>query len=320
MLKRWASAIWQYLTVPASFVSARASQSLQAEIEFHLQESVRDHVETGMSPDEARRTARSEFGSIEGTLRDCHMVGARDQAVCHRFHLLLTAGLLVTVGFLSAKVLTTSPEMLSAEDVADELVGDIVGRVTDDQSAPIENAHVLAVVKTWPPNGYRQQAYMTTTTEGGRFSIDDVYPVEDRYEVQIAAVADGRLLHSEYLINKSGGRLTPLAFELESTAPFELRVENSLGNPIEGVEAFPHRRIDAGEQDHLVYFQSADPIIRRSDADGLLQLPFFHPGDRATIYLRVPGSDWETREVVVPTHSRVLVLQADLRPASPPGV
>jgi len=310
MVTRWVSILWKYLTTPPSSLASGISRSLQDEIEFHLQQSVADHVECGLSHQEAQQAASQNFGSVETSLRDCYSVHLRDQAVCHRLHLLLTAVLLMAVGFLAAGPFKASSVPATA-DVSFAPSGDIVGQVLDENSQPIENAHVLAVVKTWPPNGYRQQAYMTTTTPEGRFSVDDVYPLQQPYEVQIAALADGHLLHSEYVTNETGGPLTPVGFQLESTVLFELRIEDQDGSPIAGVEAFPFRRSGDGDHEHVVYFQSADPIIRRSDNDGLLRLPYFEPGDRATIYLRAPGAEWETREIVVPTDGGVMVLQAD---------
>lgn len=311
MLTRYAVAVWNYVRNPAAGLSSAANRSLRDEIEFHLQESMRDHVERGRSPQEAHQAAGREFGSVEATIRDCHTVDARSQVVCHRLHLLLTAGLLIAVGFLAAARTSSAPESPPADAVVTTETGDIVGQVVDQDSQPIENAHILAVVKTWPPNGYRQQAFMTTTGHGGRFSIDDVYSLDEHYEVQIAAVADGRLLQSQYIANQSGGNLDAVAFRLGPTATFQMQIRDAAGAPIEGVEAFPYKRVGAGAQDHIVYFQSADPIIRRSDADGLVPLPYFHSGERATIYLRVPGADWETREIIVPSEGGVLVLQAD---------
>jgi hypothetical protein len=178
-------------------------------------------------------------------------------------------------------------------------------------------AHILAVVKTWPANGYRQQAHMTTTGPNGQFSIENVYPSDRRYEVQLAVVADERLLESTY-VSDATGELAPFEFRLQPTAAFSVRFRTSEGEPVEGVEAFPFRRVDQGGHDHLVYFQSAEPIVRRSNARGEVRLSCFRAGDKATVYFRPPGRDWQTRDVVIPERARFVefALADDVQPAT----
>ena len=53
------------------FRLARLEDEMDAELRSHLQAYTLDLIRTGMSPDEARRRARIEFGSFEQTKHDC---------------------------------------------------------------------------------------------------------------------------------------------------------------------------------------------------------------------------------------------------------
>ncbi len=330
MIRRWFSALARYLNMAPSNSAADVGASIQEEIEFHLEESIRDHVENGMTGPEARRAAAERFGSVSQVAGQCYAQSYARQAVVHRLHTCITlalvvilAALLVTRLWAPATVQTNRADTVEALEPTTAAAaksnsgsGDIVGRVVDEQMQAIDNAHILAVVKTWPPNGYRQQAYMATTSPDGRFEIANVYPVGEEFEVQIATVADKRLLQSSYL-SSSGAALEPIIFRLPPTRGFDLRIERDDGSSIAGAEVFPHRRIDRDGHDHLVYFQSADPIIQKSDNEGVVQLPFFVPGDRATVYLRLPSSEWQTREIVVPSQGNTVHLKVPSGKPSP---
>lgn len=49
----------------------RSERQLNAELQFHLEEQVRDYVQAGMSESEARRKARLAFGAVDGIREDC---------------------------------------------------------------------------------------------------------------------------------------------------------------------------------------------------------------------------------------------------------
>jgi hypothetical protein len=186
--------------------------------------------------------------------------------------------------------------------------GDVIGRVVDDESRPIANAHVLAVVKTWPLQSYRQLAYVALTTADGSFEINDVYPTDENYEIQIAVVADGRVLESNYVdLRKSV--LPPVEFQLAATAPLAVRLESATGRPLEGVEVFPFQRIEPDGARHVVYFCSAGPVIRQTDAQGRVRLPYFSPGDEAAVYVRPPGGEWGALSFPVPEDPEQVVLR-----------
>jgi hypothetical protein len=116
------------------------------------------------------------------------------------------------------------------------------------------------------------------------------------------------VLESSY-IDRMRGPLKPAEFRLAPSAPMAVRFEGADGRPVSGVEVFPFERVDRGGADHHVYFCSAEPVVRRSDAAGVVSLPYFSPGDNATVYLRAPGGEWGTRAFDVPEDRRIVVIK-----------
>ena len=49
---------------------------LDAELRFHLDQQIADYIAAGKKPEEARRRARLEFGSVERVKEDCRDVGS----------------------------------------------------------------------------------------------------------------------------------------------------------------------------------------------------------------------------------------------------
>jgi predicted permease len=58
------------------FRRAQTERRLDAELRFHLEQQIADHLASGMSPGEARRRARLEFGGIDQVKEECRDVGA----------------------------------------------------------------------------------------------------------------------------------------------------------------------------------------------------------------------------------------------------
>ncbi len=58
------------------FRRTRTERQLDAELRFHLEQQVADYVATGVSPEEARRRARREFGGLDQVKEECRDVGA----------------------------------------------------------------------------------------------------------------------------------------------------------------------------------------------------------------------------------------------------
>ncbi len=58
------------------FQRARTERQLDAELRFHLEQQIADYVASGMTPEEARRRARLEFGGLDQVKEECRDVGA----------------------------------------------------------------------------------------------------------------------------------------------------------------------------------------------------------------------------------------------------
>jgi len=53
------------------FHKSRSEAQLDNELRFHLDQQVAAYMAAGISPEEARRRARLEFGGLEGTKEEC---------------------------------------------------------------------------------------------------------------------------------------------------------------------------------------------------------------------------------------------------------
>jgi predicted permease len=58
------------------FRRARTEKQLDAELRFHLEQQIADYVAAGMTPEEAQRRARLEFGGLHQVKEECRDVGA----------------------------------------------------------------------------------------------------------------------------------------------------------------------------------------------------------------------------------------------------
>jgi putative ABC transport system permease protein len=58
------------------FRRARTERQLDAELRFHLEQQIADYVASGMTPEEARRRARLDFGGLDQVKEECRDVGA----------------------------------------------------------------------------------------------------------------------------------------------------------------------------------------------------------------------------------------------------
>ena len=304
MLPKPIRTLWQYLRAPVAQSSDSLQQSIHDEIAFHIAERAAENLARGMSEEDARQAAVSRFGNPALVAADCQSTAASGLWLWHWLHLGMTAVLAVAVAAIwwggrtqeqaAAKL---PPGIASMLD--NDWTGDIAGKVVDETGRPLEQAHLLVVVKTWPDQSYFQRAYLSTTDQRGEFRIEDVYPLNDRYEVQIAAVADRRVLRSTYH-GDGFGSLPPVVLTLPPSTGMTLQVESETGALLRDIEVLPQGRIEANGEAHLIYFDSAQSLVRRTDVTGCAELPYFQPGDTARLLLRVAKGEWIVREVVVP--------------------
>jgi hypothetical protein len=317
MVGRFLSSLYRYLRAPAARTAEQLGDEIQEELAFHLAQRTSEYVAGGMSEADARRKALERFGGASRYAVECHLAAVGELATWHRLHLAATIALAAVVGVLwfkatphagiPAQIAQLPPGIATMLD--NDWTGDVRGRIIDDQGQPIHGAHVLVVVKTWPDQSYFQRAYTRLTGPDGQFLVEDVHPINERYAVQVAAIADNRVLKSSYR-QHSRGAMESLEFELQASSAFRLKIEDEHGDTMSGVEVLPHGRVAAGGEEHIVYFDSAQPIIRVTDAHGRVDLPYFDPGDTATIMLRVPNGEWESRDLLVPADGQDATVRA----------
>ena len=320
MVARAAKTLLQYLRAPAARSADEFGDAIQQEIAFHIGERARAYMADGMSEDDAQRAALERFGDASRIAAECHLAAVGGLAFWHRIHLLATAALAIAVAILwltapasNEAQLATQPELPPGivTMLNNDWSGDIAGQILNERAEPVDDARVLVVVKAWPDHSYFQRAYTARTDANGRFLIEDVHPVNEHYEVQIAAVADNRVLKSAYY-TRSNGTLEPVLFQLPPSAGLVLQFEDENGGVLPTVEVLPQARIEVGGAEHLVYFDSAQSLVRRTDTRGRVELPYYQPGDTASILLRSSRGDWVPREVIVPVAGEVAKIRASL--------
>jgi hypothetical protein len=310
----------RYVRKPAVRSAEEFGDAIEEELAFHIAERTREHMTQGLSEEEAQRRALARFGNVSRVAVECHAAAVGGLALWHWLHLGMTALLAALVAVLWYQLPAANDgALLSAASLPpgiasmldNDWTGDITGQILDELGQPIESATVLVVVKTWPDQSYFQRAYTAVTDPQGRFLIENVHPLNERYAVQITALAEERVLKSSYQ-QRSSGALQPVVFQLPPSSGFALQVEAEHGVTLAGVEVMPHGRVEAGGIEHLVYFDSAQPIVRRTDARGRVELPYFEPGDTATVMFRTHEGDWESRDIVVPARGEVATIRASL--------
>lgn len=310
----------RYLHSPPARSAEEFGDAIEQELAFHIAERIREYMAEGLSEQDAKRAALMRFGDASRVAAECHAAAVGGLALWHRLHLAMTAALAIAVGVLWFTSRRSGEDPLAlasqlppgiASMLDNDWTGDITGQILDEHEQPIDNASVLVVVKTWPDQSYFQRAYTAITDAQGRFLIEDVHPVNERYAVQIAAVAENRVLKSSYHRRRTG-RLEPVVFKLPPSSGFALQVEAQRGGTLTGVEVLPHSRVEVGGTEHLVYFDSAQSLVRRTDGEGRVELPYFQPGDTATVLLRIHEGDWESRDIIVPAAGEAATIRASL--------
>lgn len=320
MIYRVLRGLFGYLRAPAARSAEAFGDAIEEEIAFHIDARTREYIAKGMPEEEAKRAAVQQFGNPARIAVECHAGAIGGLILWHRLHLTLTAILVLAVGWLwwTSAGTRAANRMLSlqvppgiASMLDNDWTGDVTGQIVDDRGQPIENAHVLVVVKTWPDQSYFQRAYTGISDQTGKFVIPDVHPLDERYEVQIAAVADGRALTSSYHSCEKGS-LEPVVLKLSPSSGFAVQVESDSGVKLTDVEVLPRGRVAANGTEHIIYFDSAQCLVRKTDDHGRADLPYFQAGDTANFQLRTAKGKWKSHDVKVPAVGEIVKIRVSL--------
>ncbi|MEM9643657.1 MAG: carboxypeptidase-like regulatory domain-containing protein [Planctomycetota bacterium] len=317
MIKR----CWTCLTEYFSGLPRKSSQDFASEISeelsFHLQQRTQDFMDQGLSPEEAEAAAHAKFGDAGRIASECHSASLTGLAWIHRVHMgvtlclggaVLVLGWNVATGQMARHANQMPPGI--ARMLHHDWSGGISGRVLDDQGRPIEDANVLIAVKTWPDESYFQRAYATKTTPDGRYSIRNVRPEDDVYEVQVTIVASDHAMRSQYKEYKAG-QSSNVDFVLPPAERVVVEVRDRAGRALAGAEVFPSRRTDVDGHTDFVYHDTAKPITRTTDDSGLVELTCYRPGDSGELMVRDQDRKWRRVNLKVPPDERVLIVEVE---------
>jgi hypothetical protein len=320
MIRRAFTEFWGYLRTPASRSAEAFGDEIAEEIAFHIEARTLEYQQQGMSLEAAQQAAHRRFGNPARVAADCHTAAIGGLILWHRLHLAMTAGLALTLGWVWWTTARTNMDLTAttarvppgiAAMLDHDWTGDVTGQIVDDQDGPIEAANVLVVVKTWPDQSYFQRAYVGVSDSQGRFLIPDVHPINERYEVQITAVATGRALKSSYH-SELTGVFEPVVLKLPPSPGFAVQVESDQGVKLPNIEVLPQSRIEASGTRHLIYFDSAQSLVSHTDNAGRVELPYFQPGDTAGVLLRTPHGDWQPHDIKVPPAGQIATIRTAL--------
>jgi hypothetical protein len=311
-----------------------AGEEVHDELMFHFRELVNDRLAAGLPFEAAWNEAEQQFGSMRRYDFEC-----RSLDLAQRFKwraVALLAGLVVAAWAwwsaievpgrrVGSELSLLRQEVQSLRDGQAALVAravaapqedpttrpvDLAGVVLADDGKPLSEATVFAILKTWPQGNYQQEAFTATTQADGRFQLPGLVPADDRYAIQVAALKDGFAFKSTYQLKqrKPIARPDPISLQLERAAHVTLVVRDASGQPVVGAVVIPSSRKPRQGNQHLVYFQGSQAAQRTTDAQGRVSLDCFLAGDRAEVYVQVPGNDWNSRKFEVTGEDSVVEL------------
>lgn len=293
-----------------------AESNIDDELMFHFRALVDEHLSQGMSADAAWRAAQDRFGSLKRYSEECHRVvsGADPMLQSVSTAGLVVLTLLVAWLFVEVRSLRQAhaapPAAAQKETTRQPASGkksastqnDLAGTITDRHGKPLADVHVLVILKTWPNNRYRQEDFAGKTDKQGRFRFAKLVPAAGQRAIQLAAVRDGYALTSLYELKKDGEALESDAFKLtlDEAVPLTVTVRDAQGKAAAKARVIPFSRQTTDGQQHVVYFQAAKPIEVVADEEGRVRVHVFRRGDKAGLYVQLPGKDWEQLPFTVP--------------------
>lgn len=280
-----------------------SEQEVHDELLFHVHALVEDNLVAGMSKQDAWDDAQRRFGSLPAYVAACRPGHGLARATM----VVLVAALVASCGLLAwawDRIGTLRDELAHVRQATVESVrqNTLSGKVLDAAGKPLVQADVLVIVKTWPDGRYRQQAFAAHSDRKGRFALTYDIPRTGPYAVQLAAVKQGYAFESTYQLKQQADQpLDAIELRLASAARCALIVRDELGQPIAGARVVPSVRHTAEGEKHGIYFQANAPVQTRANAAGRTPLDVFRGGERAQIYVQVPGSDWQQHTIDIPT-------------------
>lgn len=273
---------------------SRTEQDIDDELVFHLRQSVEDRLEEGLSPDAAWHEARARFGSIVSAAESCRRSTSRRLVHPTVLAALVASALTLMLGWLMVEVRSLRADRLARGD-------DLRGMILDRRGAPIADAQVLVVLKTWPGGWFRQDSFFAASDRDGHFRLPGLLPRTGQFAVQLSALHDGYAWESTYQLHEedSGLPIEPVIMRLGEATKITLVVRDAEGRLLPNVRVAPASRRTREGLTHLVYFQACEPVQVASNDQGEITLSCFEQGDVGDIFLQSPDGDWQRHSVAI---------------------
>ncbi len=189
---------------------------------------------------------------------------------------------------------------------------DLTGQVLDGDGKPVADATLLVVQKTWPGGQFHQEPFTTTSDAEGKFSLPDLVPGEGQFEVNVAAFRSGYAFASSYRTQKATGprKFKPISLRLVKAPPIALMIKDRKGEPVAEALVVPTSRQAPPGEPQLIYFQGSESVQEIADDAGRVDLDCFLPGDKAVVYIQLPGKEWEEHNIRIPKDAKTVTVKA----------
>lgn len=180
----------------------------------------------------------------------------------------------------------------AADDVA------LKGTVLDADGRPVPMVQVYVVRKTWPNARFRMDSLAAVTAKDGTYEFAKAYVLGERSQFVVSVAHPGYGLASLIHDNNAGKKLDDGRIVLDAAPPKTLRLIDSEGKPLSGVEFYSSLRQSVDGRQHLIYpvtAQRTKSLWTKTDADGRAAVTAFLSKDKATIVAKIDGALREVR-------------------------
>ncbi len=194
-----------------------------------------------------------------------------------------------------AGVWSLSPAFAQADEAEKAVTANAValtGRVVDADGKPIPKAHVLVVRKSWPNSRFQTESLATTTDWDGKYEIAQAYVLGQKSEFLVSVDHAGYAMTSVYYENVAGRKLEDGQLILSPATPTTIRIVDSQGKPLGGIEFYVSQRQSPDGARHLIYpltAQRTTALWKKTDSQGRAALTAVLPKDKATIVMKIDG-------------------------------
>lgn len=181
---------------------------------------------------------------------------------------------------------------MAADDVA------LKGTVVDTEGRPIPMVQVYVVRKTWPNSRFKMDSLNAVTAKDGSYEFAKAYVLDERSQFVVSVAHPGYALTSLVHDNDSGKKLDDGRLILEAAIPVTIRLTDSDGKPLSGIEFYPSQRQSKDGRQHLLYpviAQRTKSLWTKTDTDGRATVTAFLPKDKATIVAKIGDAFREVR-------------------------